>query len=292
MGFSYYSSDSRTLRASTMNYASASVDKLFVQQSVRKANEGLMPTGVTVRECRDSEAHPNAVPIIFGLDVTGSMGRVPEQLIRSGLPTLMTTIIDKGVQDASVCFVAVGDEYSDSYPLQVAQFESGDAELDHWLTRIYLEGNGGGNGGESYGLVWDFALNHVATDAWDKRQEKGYIFTVGDEPIHRNIKKSSIKALYESTSHAESDINIESLLEAVKEKWNVYHFFITETRNDKHAKKQWQDLLGENCIIVDKHEDIPNIMAGILVSKIANTSGSPTVVESAEKKENKPVEIL
>lgn len=38
-----------------------------------------------IRECRDSEEHPESLPIIIALDVTGSMGMVPHSLITGGL---------------------------------------------------------------------------------------------------------------------------------------------------------------------------------------------------------------
>ena len=49
-----------------------------------------------VREARDSAAHPNSVPIIFALDETGSMSRVPH-VVQSKLGGLMTTILTKGI---------------------------------------------------------------------------------------------------------------------------------------------------------------------------------------------------
>ena len=83
-------------------------------------------------------------------------------------------------------FGAIGDHECDSCPLQVGQFESGDVELDMWLTRTFLEKGGGGNNGESYGLAWFMANNFIRTDAKDKRQQKGFVLTIGDEPVLHN----------------------------------------------------------------------------------------------------------
>lgn len=52
---------------------------------------------------RESEEHPNSFPIIIALDVTGSMGRIPYELITEGFPKLMKKIMDEGVQDLQVC---------------------------------------------------------------------------------------------------------------------------------------------------------------------------------------------
>ena len=48
----------------------ASSKQAFV---ARRIDEAMNPKNV-VRECCDSEEHPNTIPIILALDVTGSMG--------------------------------------------------------------------------------------------------------------------------------------------------------------------------------------------------------------------------
>lgn len=143
MGYTSYCADVREVRASSLCYASAPVDVTFKQQRERKIHDSMSPQGIVVRECRDSDVHPNTIPIILTLDVTGSMGAIPRQLIADGLPTMMGTLIQNGVPDASLMFMAIGDHECDRFPLQVGQFESGDEELDMWLTRTYLEGGGG-----------------------------------------------------------------------------------------------------------------------------------------------------
>ena len=101
-----------------------------------------------IREARDSEEHPNSFPIIIGLDVTGSMGYIPKELIKNGFPEMMKKIMDEGVEHAQVCFMGIGDEECDSAPIQMGQFETSDELCEKWLKAIYLEGGGGGNDGE------------------------------------------------------------------------------------------------------------------------------------------------
>ena len=38
-----------------------------------------------LRECRDSPTHPDSLGIVFALDVTGSMGKIPDLLARTEL---------------------------------------------------------------------------------------------------------------------------------------------------------------------------------------------------------------
>jgi hypothetical protein len=151
MGYTSYSTENRVFRASLKGYNNVTtfnLDNVFSQQKEKKAHPDMLPTNIkSVRECFDSAEHPNTVPIQFYLDVTGSMGIIPVLLIRDGLPKIIGNLIQRGVKDPALMFGAVGDHECDSYPLQMAQFESGDEELDMWLTRTYIEKGGGGNGG-------------------------------------------------------------------------------------------------------------------------------------------------
>lgn len=147
MGGTFYSNSNRTLRAESLGYHKKSVNEIFVQNQKRMIHEQMEPSKVFIRESRDSDNHPNSLPIIIALDLTGSMGRIPHDLVKDGLPKIMGGIIQNGIPDPQVLFLGVGDHECDKAPLQVGQFESGDEELDLWLTRTYIEGGGGGNGG-------------------------------------------------------------------------------------------------------------------------------------------------
>lgn len=284
MGYTTYCCDSRTLRASTLGYTSASVDKIFTQQKERRIHESMSPNNLKVRECRDSDAHPNTIPIILGLDVTGSMRKIPHELVKEGLPKLMSKLIQNGAKDASLCFVAVGDHECDGYPLQVAQFESGDEELDMWLTRSYLEGGGGGNAGESYHLVWDFASNHTVTDAWEKRKQKGIIVTIGDEPVLKTLTKSASKEIYNESSNQEKTLSVDEILDKAQEKWNVYHIHI---KHNNYYTDGWKKLLGENLIIVDDYTTIPDVISDIVLKNLEN---KPNVINEVDT--TQPEEII
>src|SRR5690349_12152121 len=124
MGNSSWSNDAyRHLKA---NYSNKSTAQVFGSRSIDK---DMCPRGVKFRESRDSAAHPESLAIGVFLDETGSMGAIPEMLVRHKLGHLMNTLIDHGVPDASVLFGGIGDQYSDRSPLQVGQFESGTNEL-------------------------------------------------------------------------------------------------------------------------------------------------------------------
>lgn len=262
MGYTSYSVDNRSTRASFTGYATKSMNELFEQNEKRILHESMSPKGLTFRECLDSDAHPNAIPIILSLDVTGSMRQIPHQLIKDGLPKLMGNLTQRGVPDASLLFLAVGDHECDRCPLQVGQFESGDLELDTWLTRTYLEGGGGGNGGESYLLAWYLAAFHTKTDSFDKRGRKGYLITVGDEPGLTSLPKNVIEGLIgKGTQKGWTDVE---LLAEVQKSYNVYHVNI-DHRNDREAGRYWRELLGDHCIEIKDHNELPNVVAEIVL---------------------------
>lgn len=270
MGYSSYSSESRSLRAVNSGYFSKAPEEIFTQSKEKKVHESMSPKNAKLREARDSVTHPNSIPIILALDVTGSMKRIPHFLVKDGLPHIMGGIIQKGVPDPALLFLAVGDTEYDSYPLQVGQFESGDEELDTWLTRTFLEGGGGGNSGESYLLAWYFAANHTVTDAWDKRKQKGFLFTTGDEPCLKSLPKNVITELMGDP--AQSGHTDKDLLAAAQEKWNVYHLHIMQGDKGRQSLQYWKDLLGQNCIVVEDYEDVSKIITDIVTEHTPATA--------------------
>ena len=264
MGGTKYNLDDRILRAKSAGYASKPVNDIFVQNKERKAHESMNPKGVTFREARDSEVHPNSLPIILGLDVTGSMGHIPHDLVKEGLPKLMGGIIEGGVPDAALLFLGIGDHECDAYPLQVGQFESGDKELDMWLTRTYIESGGGGNAGESYLLAWYFAAFHTQTDAFEKRGQKGLLFTIGDEPNLKVLPAVAIKEIMGSGEQSYTDLE---LLAEAKKRYEVYHISVLHSTRAQTAEIGWKEVLGENCISVEDYKIIPDVIKTIVCEK-------------------------
>lgn len=283
MGNTFYSCDTRALRAAAQCYDTAPVHKTFIQTNLGRVHESMDSSKVIFREARDSENHPRSLPIILALDVTGSMGMIPRQLIASGLPTLMGKITQTGCPDAALCFLAIGDHECDRYPVQVAQFESGDAELDMWLTRTYLEGGGGGNRGESYPLAWEFAANRVESDAWDKRKEKGFLFTIGDEPFLKNFPARAFSEIYGSNRlnplHQDT-LTAEELYEAACEKFHVFH--ISLEHSYRKTDPMWKELLGDRCIILDDYNDVPMTIANMILENAPNNQKAKVKKESSK----------
>lgn len=263
MGSGRYSASDRTVRADSLGYYTKSASEIFSQRSM---NGEMNPNGVTIRESRDSDEHPLSLGIILALDVTGSMGSIPHFLVKDGLPNIMDSIIQKGINDPQLLFLGIGDHECDQAPLQVGQFESSDELLDKWLTSVYIEGGGGGNIGESYLLAWYFAAMHTSIDCFEKRDKKGFLFTIGDEPTLKGIGMNHLKRImgqgqYQNFSHAE-------LLDKAREMYHVYHLHLLQGSNGKSSTVQngWKQLIGDNLIMVERKEEVSNIIADIVTN--------------------------
>jgi len=222
----------------------------------QKVHEKLDPKGVKFREARDSLAHPESLPIMVMLDVTGSMQNSP-RVIQAALPKLMGSITTLGgTQHPQILFGAIGDSRSDRGSLQVGQFESG-IEMDDDLGRFWLEGGGGGSGEESYQNAIYFAARHTVTDHWEKRQKKGYLFMIGDELPYPQVSASEIMTLCDKSLEG-VNIPTEQIVKEAQERYNV--FFIiprhADHGSDPRLRQRWSDLLGEDHVILMDREDL------------------------------------
>lgn len=255
--------------------------------SQRECHQMMNPNGLGIRECRDSEIHPDTVPIIIAMDVTGSMGYIPEQIIKKDLGKIVGGLIDAGIKDPTICFIAIGDHISDIAPLQVGQFESGDQELVQWLERTWLEGHGGGGNHESYNLAWLFASKHVVTDAWEKRKRRGFLFTIGDE---RGYHKLEGESLHQIMGYKQAnDITAEELLKETEEKWNIFHLHVNDASYKvEDTQEFWRPLLGQSFINVPNHKDLPSVIGRLILETEPDSAPSITGGNDTSTKDTLP----
>ena len=261
-------------------YTSTTVGKTTEEvYSARAIKDALNPKGVKVRESRDSVDSPAATPIIVAIDVTGSMGMIADVIARKGLGILFEAILArKPVTNPHLMFMAFGDAECDHAPLQVSQFEA-DNRIVEQLTEIYLEGNGGGNGHESYEFPWYFAAKHTVHDSLIKRGKRGYLFTVGDEPIGPGLKKAKLLQFLEDG--AERDYSSAELLEEAQRMYDCYHIVIKEgnhaRRNLDGVLRTWKPLMGQHLIQLDDHTKL----AETIVSAIEVAEGRDAATSAA-----------
>ena len=158
------------------------IDSVYSNQEMFKArtiDPALNPKNV-IRECCDSAEHPNTLPVILALDVTGSMGDAAVEVAKK-LNIIMTKLYEK-ISDVEFMVMGIGDLAYDDCPIQASQFES-DIRIAEQLDKIYFEFGGGGNSFESYTAAWYFGSRHTKLDCLN-RGRKGIIITMGDEQLN------------------------------------------------------------------------------------------------------------
>lgn len=258
-----------------LSYKNKSRDEIFS----KKANKNMNPANV-IRESRESDISPDPLSIIIALDETGSMLQIPHQLVtnqnnlkgkdRFDLGIIFDVLTEKGIINPQILTCGVGDHYSDSHYLQVGQFETDADKLIHWLTNIYLEGNGGGNNGESYALAWLFAARQTRLDSFEKYNKKGILFTIGDERIHEKYEADMQKDLF-GYSEA-TDMTAKEILSEVQLMYDVFHINITHGVGVQSGlMDQWSDLLGNNFISIEDYKLTAHTIATIVAMKAGAT---------------------
>lgn len=273
MGSGQYDVTASVSRSTTNGYDKKAVHEVFTARAIeRKMN----PRNIDIRESRDSKEHPESYAIMIGLDVTGSMGSVPHYLLAKGLPHIMEKIFQAGEKDPQILFTAVGDQYTDTAPLQVGQYESSDELLEKWLKQTYVEGNGGGNGGESYHLAWYFAGNHTSIDCFEKRGRKGLLITIGDEPTHDSLEAKTLRKIMGDGLF--EDLTVQEVLAKAQESYDVYHIHcaFTYSGGKDYVQQGWKDLMGENVIMVKSQEEVADTIARIAVGRKNNLTSKPS----------------
>lgn len=223
------------------------------------------PARFATRESRDSAYNPQSTPIILAADVTGSMGMIAHELMRGGLITLTSEIYDRRpVPDPHILVAAVGDAFTDAAPLQATQFEA-DISLASQIRALWLEGNGGGNDGESYSAAHLLAALKTATDAFEKRGRKGYLFTIGDEPIHDGLAAHQIARIF--GVEAARGLSARECLAMAQKTYEVFHIVIREgyaaTRLGQ-VLGTWERLLPGRTFVLENHRRIAELVVSII----------------------------
>lgn len=153
-----------------------------------------------------------------------------------------------------------------------------------------MEGRGGGNYGESYLLPWIIAGNHTSIDSWEKRKQKGFLFTVGDEPTLTRISKETLENL--TGMKYERDYTWQEAYELASEKYHVFHIHIQHGGGayDDTVAKQMKEILRENFIMC-RPDEVIEVICEAMSKALKNTLSVVEEVStdvSVENTESKP----
>jgi hypothetical protein len=266
MGSGSWTSSSWTRYAAT-SVKGRSRREIFGSAGMKPAYD---PKRIARRESCDSADNPNSTPVIIGVDVTGSMGSLAEELIVGGLHTTFTELLDRRpIPDPHVMAMAIGDACCDRAPLQVTQFEA-DIRIAEQLTELWLEGGGGGNRGESYSLAHAFAGLKTVHDAFSKRGRKGFLFTVGDEPNLDGVSRDQLRDVL--GIDAQADLSAADCVDLASRSYEVFHSIVGGSyaaRDLAGVRATWDPILPERVL----HLRDPGKLSQTIVSTIELIAG-------------------
>lgn len=286
MGSGAWSDDAYRSSASGRKAFAFSDRVLSKPRKEQRCHQLLDPYGLKVRESRDSAEHPESNAVITGLDVTGSMGSVVVA-IRDDLGNLMGMLLGGTyISDPQLLFYAVGDAspdesrengMCDAIPFQISQFES-DIRINDQITKVVLEGNGGGQNTESYELGFYMAARHTSIDCWEKRQRKGYLVTIGDEMPYPEVSRKEVKKIFNAA--LEKDIPLAQIVREAQEKYHTFHIIPRGSShyNDPEIRNAWAKALGGRQFVFMLED--PAATAATIAVAIGLNEGAITLADA------------
>lgn len=184
----------------------------------------------------------SANPVVVAVDVTGSMSHWPFEIF-DRLPLLYQTLAQYR-PDVEISFVAIGDAFSDQYPLQVCDFSKG-LGLEDQLNALYGEGGGGGTARESYELFAQFMLHQCRAP---EASERPFLILYGDEGFYEKISSQQVRHYLGGEASRDGDAN--RTFRALAESWNMY--LLRKPYGcglDADIETQWADAIGREKIV-------------------------------------------
>lgn len=235
----------------------------------RSIDPTLSPVNV-MRECCDNDEHPNTVPVILGLDVTGSLGDVSVEIAKK-LNVIMTKLYEQ-VTDVEFMIMGIGDLSCDDYPIQISQFES-DIRIAEQLDKLYFEFGGGGNGFESYTAAWYMGSRHTKLDCLS-RGKKGIIITIGDEQLnpYLPLRGRSCGLVAATGDKLQADIETKDLYEEATKKFNIYHLDVMHgwRWDEDEIETSFKKYLKDNHFRKVTIDNIANEIIDIIINEATN----------------------
>lgn len=257
--------------STTDSFVSSSTQSTF---KAKRMSDKLNPYGV-VRECCENEEHPNTIPIILGLDVTGSMNQACKACLDS-LNQVILQLYEK-FPDVEIAIAGIGDFSWDQSPFQLSQFES-DVRIAENIFDLYIENGGGSNSWESYTALWYAGLYHTKLDCWSRGQ-KGILISFGDEMLNPMLPKNTINRVFGDTVQA--DVETEELYQKTSEKYDIYHIAVTNDscyyRYKDQIENSFGKILGQN-LFKSTTDDLVKVIIQIVENSVNKVKYNSNVV--------------
>ena len=232
---------------SSWGASSYSEDKL----SATNLDKSLEPKGKVLKSTTKN-------PLIIVLDVTGSNIDFA-RIVYDKLPMFYGEIENKKyLEDFDISICAVGDAYTDDYPLQIGDFAKG-IEIDSWIEKIVLEAGGGGQNTESYELAAHYLLNNTEFN----KDANPIVIFIGDEKPYEKVEKDQARDIgipIEAEYNPFPELN-------KKFNGNVFMMlnkYCGRTENKEITDSWKQKLEPEHVIKIKKEKSIVDLMLGVV----------------------------
>ena len=169
------------------------------------------------------------------------------KIIYDKLPMFYGQIMMQGyLDDPAVCFAAVGDANSDDGPLQVGEFCQG-RKLDDWLSKLWLEGKGGGQDHETYELGAWFFNEKMIFDGTDKP----FLFFTGDEGLYPLVLEEHVCEFLCDDAEGMGNVPSLDVFAQLRERYHVFllHKPYFDSQKDVILRQKWADVIGGERIL-------------------------------------------
>ena len=112
---------------------------------------------------------------------------------------------------------------------------------------------------------------HTATDAWEKRHRKGYLFMVGDELNKPVLKAAHVRSIIGDA--VREDLDVRSVYRELERHWEVFFILPRQTSHydDPQVNAHWRSLLGERLLKLEDPGavcDLIGVTVGLLEEAI------------------------
>jgi hypothetical protein len=207
-------------------------------------------------------------PLIIACDVTGSMGDWPKTIF-SKLPYLELEGKEYLGDTMEISFSAIGDVFSDKFPIQVRNFVKG-TDLEKELKSLIIEGNGGGTAQESYDIMARYYADNV--DMPNAIRKPIFIF-IGDEGLYTFLDREH--AEHWAKTKVSDRQSVERVIQDLQGRYNVYIVRRPYNCNmnspsdaEKRIQKQWEALLGDDHVVsLPDASRVVDVIFGILAKE-------------------------
>lgn len=191
MGGDYYDRPVESVSSSSSPSSSSSAPSAPAQAFSAKSDELLSKNKAIHEDLKPLRQIASSVknPICIAIDVTGSMGNW-SKVLYDKLPMFFGQLMMQNyLQNPAISFCGFGDACTDLAPLQICDFAEGSG-LDSWLSKLWLEGAGGGQTYESYELA---AFYYTFCAKLDNPDRLPYFFITGDEGFYPILHRDMIR---------------------------------------------------------------------------------------------------